>query len=241
MAETNFDNMSVEELAAVEAKLKEAKEKRKLGDKYLLHKAIDDVLKFLMLPTKYAELIKSYKELEPSQIIPAVMDNDKILRFPMLMALAAYLPCSDIEVRCGLVELFDSYVYHSDFGLVVSNLAPFDVDRALRNCRAHDPLVADQTIYAFYTKLGSLMNNPISEGESRVWIKKAMDDLTYILQVIRSDFIPYRFIGAIQFMKKDNEICELNDEKAHQAFVEKFQDNGSDLLYARRIASAFKL
>ena len=144
-------------------------------------------------------------------------------------------------MKCLAVELFDSYVYHSDYGLIVSNIAPFDVDRVLRNCRSHDPSLSRSSLEEFYRKLIGVLNSPSSEGALRPWIKKCLDDITLMVQVVTCTNLPLRFIAALKFMSRDNEICDLNDPKAHARFVDKFLETGADLIYARRISEAFKL
>lgn len=237
----DLENMSPEDLEKLQSMIQVAQSKQKLGHKYLIHKAIDQVVETCRMPDRYKGMLLSLKEKEPSDIVPCLMSNDTILRFPTLMSLACFLPCSEINIRCGLVELFDSYVYHSDFGLIVSNLAPFDVDRTLKNCRIHDPLVAQSCLEEFYRKLLSILNNPISEGESRNWIKKCLDDITFITHVVAGVNLQNRFTASIQFMISNNEVCDLNDDQSHRKFVDMLSENGSDLIYAKRIAPCFKI
>lgn len=236
-----MENMSDDELAELQKKMDEIKKKREKGDKYLLHKALEQIVEEYRLPIKYSALILSLEQLDQKDIIPSILNNEQILRFPTLITLASHLPCSDVDLRCGLVELFDSYVYHSDFGLIVNNLAPFDVDYTLKCCRSRDPSAARAPLDKLYMKLVGVLNSPSSEGEARVWIRKCMDDIRFMSKIIMNEEFPYRFTAAIQFMSHDNTVCELNDDKAHGRFVDTFVENGSDLLYAKRIASCFKL
>lgn len=237
----NLDSMSQEELDQLQAKLKDAQLKKQLGRKYAAHKAVEQIIGYCVLPERYKNRLARLTTLEPEEIIPSIIEDDTIVRFPILMVLACFLPCSEIQIRCGLIELFDSYVYHSDFGLVVSNLVPFDVDRALMCCRTHDPLSTQMFMEDFHRRLVSIYDNPISEGESRVWIHKCMDDVTFITHVVAGSNIQNRFQAALQFMLPNNEFCDLDDDKAHRQFVDMLSENGSDLLYAKRIASTFKL
>lgn len=237
----DLENMSPEELEKLQSMIQVAQTKQKLGHKYLLYQALEQVAETCKMPDQYKGMILSLREKEPVDIIPEILKNESILRFPTLMTLAGFLPCSEINVRCGLVELFDSYVYHSDFGLIISNIVPFDADKALRNCRVHDPLVSQFYLEEFYRKLLSIMNNPISEGDSRTWIRKCADDITFILHVIAGTNIKSRFIASLQFMLPSPEVGNLNDPEYHRKLVDTLSSNGSDLLYAKRIATCFKI
>lgn len=239
--QSTIDNLTDEEFAELQKKMKEAQVKREKGDKYLLHKALEQIVGEYRLPLRYSAYILSLEQMDPKDIVPSILDNEQILRFPTLMVLSGHLPISDIELRCGLIELFDSYVYHSDFGLIINNFAPFDADYALKCCKSHDPAVAISVLERLYQKLVTVVNSPMSKGESGMLVKKCMDDLQYMTKIIDNTSFPHRFIASIQFMSNDNEVCELNDEKAHARFVDKFVENGSDLIYAKRIAQAFKM
>lgn len=239
--ETNLDSLTSEELDQLQEKLKDARLKKELGRKYATYKAIEQVKALCDIPERYQKRLNQLLSLEPADIIPSLMNDDTIIRFPVLMTLACFLPCSEIQIRCSLVELFDSYVYHSDFGLVVSNLVPFDVDRVLASCRVHDPEASRFSMDEFYLRLLRLLNNPISEGDSKIWIKKCMDDVHFITHVITGENIKNRFFASLQFMLPNNEFCDFTDDASHRRFVDALAENGSDMLYSKRIASCFKL
>ena len=236
-----LENMSPEELLKLQSMVAEAQERQQWGSKYQIHKTIDKLVSTCRLPNSYYALMGDLVDMEPSTIIPSILDNDKILRFPTLMVLSCFFPCSEIDIRCGLVELFDSYVYHSDFGVAISNLIPFDVDRTLRSCRSHNPQVAQSAIEEFYRKVLSVLNSPSLDGGPKEWIKKCMDDLVFITHVISGVNLENRFSMSLMFMLPDISVYDLNDPSSHNELINRLQEDGSDLLYARRIAHSFKL
>lgn len=234
-------NMSPEELVKLQNMVKEAQEKQKLGSKYSIYKAIDKLKDENKLPTIYYEFMDRIKDMDPTKIIPSILESDKLLRFPTLMVLANYLPCSDIEIRCGLVELFDSYVYHSDFGITIANLIPFDVDRTLRCCRSHDPNVGYTALEEFYRKVLRVLNSPSLEGGPREWVKKCMGNIVYMIHVVTGINIENRFAMSLLFLLPDITAYELNDPISYRELLDRLQGDGSDLIYAKRIAQAFRL
>ena len=265
LSSDDLAQMSEEELAQLQAKLQVAQMKKQLGKKYQSHQAIDSLLSQCYIPQRYTTLCNELKELEPSLIIPTVLENEKIMRFPLLMTLASFLPVSSIELRCALVELFDSFVLHQGPGESLSNIIPFPVDRVMEICRGHDATQAGLAIDECYRRSLALLNTPNDNGnpETMKWIKRVIDGMVFIIHVITEKNIEYRFDAALKFMMTEpfhktmeevhNEIVatlygpgisfenRLNDDKIHNAILEQFHDNGSDFAFANRISRVFRI
>ena len=89
LSSDDLAQMSDEELAQLQAKLQVAQMKKQLGKKYQTHQAIEALQSQCYLPRRYMLFCDELKELEPSLIIPTVVENEKIIRFPMFMTLAS--------------------------------------------------------------------------------------------------------------------------------------------------------
>lgn len=238
-------SMTPEQLAELQAKIAEAQKKQKLKDKYEIHKSIEAIVDGCKLVDFYHDYILKLEEKEANEIIPSILDSTNLLKFPLLMTLATQFPISEIDLRCGLVELFDSTIYHSDMGLIVNQIVPFDADSALRACRIHDPTISQCEMESFYRKLSHVLSSPIVDGESKVWLRKCMDDVMYIIHVISGTHTTSRFFTSLYFMSSAVQgsfnLSGLNTPERHSEIVEIFKMNGLDYGYSRRIASCFKI
>lgn len=239
----DLENLSAEELELLQSKIKVAQAKKRLGSKYRIHKAIEDMVSNCQMPPRYQEYAESLKQLEPSEIVPSILDNDQILRFPFLMTLACYLPISAIALRCGLVELFDSFVYHNGPGDTLSGVVRFDVDTVMRACQSHDDEMAAYSLDEQYRRISGIINSPATGGsaEIKLWVKRLADDLMFLIHVIMGRNVTNRFYMSTAFLLPGANLSGLNTEETHKKLVDQVLSDGSDLMYARKISNCFKL
>ena len=265
LSSDDLAQMSDEELSQLQAKLQVAQMKKQLGKKYQTHQAIEALQSQCYLPRRYMLFCDELKELEPSLIVPTVIENEKMIRFPMLMTLASFLPVSSIELRCALVELFDSFILHQGPGESLSSIIPFPVDRVMEICRGHDSTQAGLAIDECYRRSLSLLNTQNDNGnpETTKWIKRVIDGMMFIIHVIAEKNIEYRFNAALKFMMTEpyhktmeeahNEVVatlygpgvssenRLDNDTIHDAILEQSHDNGSDFAFANRISRVFRI
>lgn len=237
----NLENMSPEELSHLQAMITVAQEKQKLGKKYSIHKAFEKILDECILPNLYHDYIVELEQKETDEIIPSIMSNDKILKFPLLMTLAAYFPISEIELRGALVELFDSFKYHSDMGIILSAFVPFDVDKMFMYCTMHDPEVIKGHLEEFYRSLCGAMNSPMAKGKSGDIIHSFMDNVMFMIHVVSGENTKFRFQASLQFMLGNENISGLNNEETHARLLDEVLSNGSDGMFARKISPVFRI
>ena len=250
----DLENLSEEELANLQVKIAAAQSKKRLGSKYIAHKAVEEMRERCALPEPYLAFCDTIKDMEPGEVVPTILNNEDILRFPFLMTLACFAPISEIELRCGLVELFDSYVYHNGPGLSLSSVVPFNVDQILSQCRSHDSSAAAFVLEEQYRRVLSIMQAPMSRCDDKYlnasttnddvknWLRYLADDLVFITHVIVGKNIEYRFYRSLRFLaSEDIHAGALNNPDLHRDIVDRLRGNGSDLMFAKRISTCFKL
>ena len=193
------------------------------------------------------------------------MDNDRLIHFPILMTLLQVWPCNKITLRERLIQLYDSYIFHSEEGYALAEIVKFPVDRILDACRDHDPalslgLINDQlsTLYKLDMEKYNTGNN---KNQATGWLNTAMSSLQFIAYVIdESDERKANiFALSLNFMMKriiayddysvlivPNRISNTTVSEAvgHYGIFNKLVDeassNGSDYIFSKAILAAFK-
>ena len=216
------------------------------------------------VPPQYIELLSNMKDKGPSEIIQSIIENDRILRFPILMTLLQVWPCSRVNLMERLIQLFDNFIFHRGPGETLARVTGVSIDDMLQKCTdkensSLDMLVAiNMQIQKLHQLVMPKQNMKKAVAE---WLNLSLRSLQFLACLV--DTTSYEYLSQIfalsvnfltgQLIPYDNySILTIPNETVNSTtskvgkygifnnLVEIANSNGSDYAFSKAILPAFR-
>lgn len=222
--------------------------------------------KNFLIPPQYIKALESFeKEENPDVIINSIMNNDKLIKFPILMVLLQVWPHSKITLREKLIQLFDSHILRRGIGYALADIINFPTDDILEACRDHNPYNAmrliEEQLHALYKFDMTKYNLEKNNNEATMWLNLVMSSLQYIQYIIEDsqedktnifalsmNFImgrlvsydDYSILTVLNGINPTTTTVVQGHYGIFNSLVDEVNSNGSDYMYSKSILPAFK-